>query len=101
MAMKPLAPGFASTMTCRPQIVESFSASTRMKMVGPEPLEYGAVILTVLLGYGCAIASPAASQPAASLSAIENCRFIVVASAEWGYRNARLPAPLRESTMAT
>src|ERR1700694_2481942 len=50
IAIKPLAPGFASTITGCDQAFDSLSAIMRVKIAGPAPAAYGAVILTTFDG---------------------------------------------------
>src|SRR5712692_3717631 len=87
MAMKPLAPGRDSTMTCWPQTLESLSPSTCMKTDGPELLEKGDTILTTFDGYaglaegdsaGEAVAAP--SQAAAKTTSLGRVFLFIVAS---------------------
>ena len=78
IAMNPLAPGFASTITGRPHAFASLSATVRVNTAGAAPAEYGAVIRTGFAGNDCACvaaeSSAAASTSAKCVSAIETNR---------------------------
>ena len=50
IAINPLAPGFASTITGCDHAFDSLSAMMRVKIAGPAPAAYGAVILTTFDG---------------------------------------------------